>query len=160
MIKYNFDNIANALDMIEQGKHWYEDGNIMSNRTGKSLGTHSGKGDYLGYDVKGKTVFVHRVVFALHHGIEELKKHEVIDHINGDKYDNRIENLRGLSNSENVHLAKERLQKGNKLKFDEVREIKQLLKQGITLKVIAEKYNVTIPTVWSIKHGATFKYLE
>jgi HNH endonuclease/AP2 domain len=40
---------------------------------------------------------VHRLIFVLHHGY--LPKE--IDHINGDRADNRIENLRAVTRSEN-----------------------------------------------------------
>lgn len=44
-----------------------------------------------------KTWKVHRLIFVLHHGY--LPKE--IDHINGDRSDNRIENLRAVTRSEN-----------------------------------------------------------
>jgi hypothetical protein len=40
--------------------------------------------------VKGKRLKAHRVIFMLHHGWCPL----ILDHINGDRDDNRIENLR------------------------------------------------------------------
>lgn len=45
----------------------------------------------------------HRVVWALHHGAWPTM---FIDHINGNPADNRIENLRDVSNSENARNAK------------------------------------------------------
>lgn len=41
--------------------------------------------------------FVHRLVYMLHHG----NCPEIIDHINGNPYDNRIENLRPATPTEN-----------------------------------------------------------
>jgi len=45
----------------------------------------------------GKIHKVHRLIFLLEHGY--LPKE--IDHINGDRQDNRLENLRGVTRSEN-----------------------------------------------------------
>ena len=44
----------------------------------------------------------HRLVWIYHHGYSP----DVIDHINGDTFDNRIENLRECSKSQNQHNRK------------------------------------------------------
>lgn len=46
---------------------------------------------------QGKPQKAHRLIFMLHHGYMPKE----IDHINGDRADNRIENLRAVSRSEN-----------------------------------------------------------
>lgn len=45
----------------------------------------------------GKIHKAHRLIFLMHHGYLPLE----IDHINGDRADNRIENLRAANRSEN-----------------------------------------------------------
>lgn len=45
----------------------------------------------------GGSVSVHRVIFAMHHGYFPKE----VDHINGNKLDNRVENLRAVSRSQN-----------------------------------------------------------
>lgn len=52
--------------------------------------------------VDGKDYFVHRLIFLWHHGY--LPK--VIDHINGNPMDNRIDNLREATQSNNMMNAK------------------------------------------------------
>lgn len=58
------------------------------------------------YDPKGyafrNTQRPNRRIFYLHRAILEAKKGEYCDHINGDKLDNRRENLRLCTNAQNV----------------------------------------------------------
>lgn len=65
-----------------------------------SVGDESGclaKYGYLKTGYNGKTYLTHRVIWFWHHG--EWPK--IIDHINGVKTDNRIENLKNVSLREN-----------------------------------------------------------
>jgi hypothetical protein len=52
--------------------------------------------------VNYKMYFVHRIIYKLCTGEEPI----LIDHINGDPLDNRIENLRSVTNMENMRNAK------------------------------------------------------
>ena len=64
----------------------------------RAFTTDNGKG-YKKADVNGVTILEHRTVWAMHHNNwPEL----FIDHINMDKSDNRIENLREATHSENL----------------------------------------------------------
>lgn len=79
-----------------------ENGNVVckvkANR--KNPGDILGVVNYEGYKKirhNGKYLFAHRIVYLLTHGYCP----EVIDHINGDKGDNRPENLRAVNFKEN-----------------------------------------------------------
>jgi hypothetical protein len=50
---------------------------------------------------KGKHYKIHRIIYEMHHG--EIPEDMVIDHINGDKADNRIENLQCVTDRYNLH---------------------------------------------------------
>ena len=47
---------------------------------------------------------VHRIIYAMHHGSIDGTK--VIDHIDGDRGNNRIENLREVNMTDNLHNSK------------------------------------------------------
>ena len=63
---------------------------------GRKVGSPHNRG-YLQVSYKKKKYFCHRLIFLMHNGFLPAE----IDHINGIKDDNRIENLRGSSASQN-----------------------------------------------------------
>ena len=91
----------------------YEDGKLIRKvnsrkaKAGSVAGFKSGR--YLRVRVNGKQHLLHRIVFMMHHGYLP----EIIDHINGDAFDNRIENLREATQSQNC--MNRRLRSDNKL---------------------------------------------
>ena len=62
---------------------------------------------YLRVGINYKQYSLHRLIFMMHHGYVP----DYIDHIDGDKANNRIENLRAASHSENLYNRK--FQKNN-----------------------------------------------
>lgn len=58
---------------------------------------------YHGIRIDRALILVHRLIWVLHYG--EWPKGE-LDHINGDKFDNRIENLRDCTKSQNMRNQK------------------------------------------------------
>lgn len=66
----------------------------------RKVGDRVGSMHKTGYwctNYNGTTVKIHRIIFLMHHGFLP----EEVDHINGDRADNRIENLRAANRSEN-----------------------------------------------------------
>ena len=119
--------------------------------------------------INGKTVNYesHRLIWFYKNGKIDDKLD--INHKNGIKDDNRIENLELVTRKENVRHAHEILnahdQKGEKnnhakLTNIEVIEIKEKLKNKIKQKIIAEEYNVSIGAITSISTGRNWKNIE
>lgn len=81
----------------------YVDGKLISkNEKSKRFGQDAGalrkKTGYVYVYAKRKTYSAHRIVFLWHHGYFP----EYVDHINRIKHDNRIENLRSATVTQNV----------------------------------------------------------
>lgn len=75
---------------------YYKEGFVYRRSDDKQMGWLCG-GRYLVMDIKGKKYLVHRIVWALHY--DSIP--DVIDHIDRDKLNNRIENLRDSDKSSN-----------------------------------------------------------
>ncbi|NDF37230.1 MAG: hypothetical protein EB156_05535, partial [Euryarchaeota archaeon] len=82
----------------------YEDGRLYwavtrgASKAGSRAGTAHSKG-YRQVQVDSKMLKEHRVIYEMHHG--QIPEGMQIDHINGVRDDNRIENLRVVTQSEN-----------------------------------------------------------
>ena len=90
----------------------YSDGSIelVDNRSGtlvRNFGSKGGGSTITQYRMRlvgGKLVLLHRIIAEAFHGLPDEKLH--IDHINGDGQDNRPENLRWVTRSENMRGAR------------------------------------------------------
>lgn len=89
--------------------YWkHRHGGKNSRAAGTKAGTPLGKRKYLRVSVDYKFYYVHRLIWLMHHG--DLP--DVIDHIDGDPSNNRIENLRAATFAGNMRNSK--LSKRNK----------------------------------------------
>lgn len=82
----------------------YRDGELFwRNPTGimkrDALGAPAGHGGRLQTIIDGRAAYIHRLIWLYHHGDWPTNQ---VDHINGDKLDNRIKNLREVTAAENT----------------------------------------------------------
>lgn len=114
-----------------------------------------------------KTFRLHRLIAESF--IDNPQKKLQVNHINGIRHDNRLENLEWVTQNENMkHAFNNKLaipligehQPNSKLKEKEVLEIKQRLLFKESIISIANTYNVSKSTIGSIKSKRTWKYLN
>jgi DNA-binding transcriptional regulator YiaG len=128
---------------------------VKALRKGKILSLRQNKDGYLytniSVDKKRKTIKPHRIVAKVF--IQNIEKKTCVNHINGIKNDNRVENLEWVTHSENTkHAVKIGLKKGKrngtshfcKLDKKQVEEIRNIyLKGNISQLNLAKLFNIS-----------------
>jgi hypothetical protein len=133
MLKEYFD--------YQDGKLIWKQGNSRV-KVGRTAGSISGKG-YINIKFKQKTYLAHRLIYLYHHGYLP----EVLDHINGFKTDNRIENLREATASQNQHNRV--LNANNTSGY-----------KGVTFNKLRNKWQAKVKTNNVYKHLGLFEDIE
>lgn len=143
-----------------------DDGYVRNKRTGFVLKNRPDKDGYLRvelYDdgLRAHPKKVHRLVAQAY--LEHDSERTQINHINGVKCDNRIENLEWCTRSENTrHAYRNELFQYNirpaiiahtKIFERDKADIIHMREYGVPVKVIADKYRVSLNTIYEICKG-------
>lgn len=142
-------------------------GEVFSVRTNKILKPTIGRDGYskvvFSVGNKRKTLRVNRLVATTF--VDNPNNKPIVNHIDGDKLNNKSTNLEWVTEQENaIHASKIGLLKGqkgelnpmSKLTKDQVDEIRKTYKKGshdANARILADKFNVSDSTIWLIAKG-------
>jgi HNH endonuclease/NUMOD4 motif len=147
-------------------------GRVRSCRRGKLLALVRNRRGYMQCNLypgggRVKNVLHHRLVARAFLGA--VPPGWQVNHKNGVKNDNRVENVELVTRAQNLQHARDRglfrPQKGEaniraKLTDEQVREIRRLRAQRVTAREVAERFGVTERTVFAIQHRKSWTHLD
>lgn len=119
----------------------------------------------IGFCINGKQkrISIHRLVALAF--IPNLENKPMVNHIDGNKLNNRVENLEWCTAKENtIHSFKIGVNKGNigekhpMVKITE-KDVLEIRNSKLTPKVLAEIYNINRTSVYDIKSKRTWKHI-
>ena len=153
--------MASNLGNIKTLKRAINYGNRICLRQERILKPHKSKVGYYTVAPFQKTTLVHRLITLTFLG--ERPINSVIDHIDGDYLNNNINNLRYVTQKENVHNA---MRLGKTLNGESCSWSKLTIKQVLEIredkrihKLIAKDYNICRQSVGEIKNRLIWKYI-
>lgn len=164
---YRPPNDAEWKPSIVSGYLISNDGRIWSEKTQRLIRTAINKPGYSYANLRanGKTqpFAAHRLVAEAF--IRELRDDEIVDHIDGDKLNNTVQNLRITTRSCNTKAFRDRVRKegnhGFKLNENDVLEIKRHLAEGkLTQREIGDLFNVGASIISTINTGRKWAHVS
>jgi hypothetical protein len=97
MTKLTTEEIKHLFD-YKDGVLYWKISPARNTSAGARAGTSKGR-RYESISIKGKTYTTHRLIWLWH----DMPCAVLLDHINNNRFDNRIENLRAATASQNQH---------------------------------------------------------
>lgn len=139
-----------------------ENGQVINGRTGEPVAFYKNKGGYLKCNARSSgfqiDICKHRIIWVAANLLNylPLNYNLMIDHINGDKEDNRIVNLQLTTNSVNI-LKGKKTSMHHVFSDDEVRKIRREFSAGARICELSRKYNADRTTVSRIVRNLSYR---
>lgn len=142
----------------------YSNGDVFSKRKNKMIkGSTNPKTNYNIVLIDGKHIYRHRLIAENFIENKELKR--CVNHIDGDKENNCIENLEWCTYKENMKHAIDNNLDGvsgmknamSKFNNAQLKEVFNMRKDGKTYRCIAENFNVSQSQIYNIIKGISYK---
>lgn len=143
----------------------YDDGRVWSEVSGKFLTPVEDKDGYLkirliSVDGKRHRYSIHRLVLENYSPRDDMATLQV-NHKDGDKRNNSLENLEWMSCVENIHHAmknglRAKVNGSAKLTWEQVSEIREKSSRGVSNVESAEEYGLHPDTIGRIKNNQTW----
>lgn len=136
-----------------------QNGRVCKYGSMREIGSIDGKG-YSQFRYKGARLRTHRVIYRKFCGpLDPLKQ---INHKNGDRLDNRVENLELCTQSQNnLHryrvLNRKAVIGNSKIDFQTAERIRMLRKEGWTYKELVHKFGLAKSSISCIVKNKTWK---
>ena len=111
----------------------------LAHKKANRVGCVSDSTGYRQLSIEGRTVLEHRLIMERHLG-RALRSEEVVHHVNGDRTDNRIENLRVIENS-STHIREH-----GRERWDTTEAVR-LLNEGFTFNDVAKMLGAKPQTI-------------
>ena len=100
-------------------------------------------------DGRTKLIYLHRLIAIAY--IPNPENKPMVNHINGVKTDNHVENLEWVTSMENhIHAFELGLYPRCKIHPSEKQKVVELVKQGVPIKVVAEMYGMRPGGIYSL----------
>lgn len=106
---------------------------------------------------KGRGCLIHRLVMSTF--VPTEGQNMDVNHKDGNKSNNKLDNLEWCTKSENTRHAHSTGLFTNKLTIDQVKEIKERLKTAKAYSKLAREYGVRHSTIWKIANGILYDYV-
>lgn len=139
-----------------------ENGEVIAKRNGKALKPQPNSKGYLRVSIGMKRYFVHRLVAEKF--VHNPDGKPQVNHINGDKTDNRASNLEWVTNADNrAHAVETGLQiHGESCPWAKLteKEVLYIKSSSDSRKELAARFGVSPTTISSIRNGRTWKQVE
>lgn len=169
----NYSDVKEVWRVIDEHPNYQISnlGNVYSTKQNKVLKACINSSNYKKYILNGKNVYAHRLVANAF--IPNPNGFPEVNHKNGNKWDNCVDNLEWVTKSENaLHAFKNGLrtidgytrykvaQSTHKFSAQDIEDIKTLYEDGYTKKQIAEKYNCSDSIICNIINGNTYIQID